>query len=219
MEIKEHPIYNLYEVNTNGEYRIKGNTKWLNGGKGPKGFLVALLCDSSGKNKKKIFIHRMMWELFKNTIPDGYIIDHIDNNIQNNKLTNLQCIKKNSKKKDNTDFLNKIRECAHIKNDKNIKGINLTNNEEFIFINKSQAAKFYGCSPAMVYCILNGKAKFFSKNITFEYTDDEPNKIFQNGKIGKKKLITDEEKRKRHSLAMKKYRNKKKAEKLIQKTD
>lgn len=38
------------------------------------------------------FVHRLVWETFNGEIPDGYEIDHIDGNKQNNALSNLRCV-------------------------------------------------------------------------------------------------------------------------------
>ena len=37
-------------------------------------------------------LHRIVWETFNGEIPDGYEIDHIDGNKQNNVLSNLRCV-------------------------------------------------------------------------------------------------------------------------------
>lgn len=43
--------------------------------------------------KKKAFnVSRIIWETFRGTIPNGYVIDHIDCNRTNNHIENLQCI-------------------------------------------------------------------------------------------------------------------------------
>lgn len=41
---------------------------------------------------KRFFIHRLVYQAFKGEIPNGYQIDHIDNNPQNNRLDNLQLL-------------------------------------------------------------------------------------------------------------------------------
>lgn len=43
-------------------------------------------------NGKLYAIHRIIWTLEVEDIPEGYIIDHIDGNPFNNRLTNLRCI-------------------------------------------------------------------------------------------------------------------------------
>lgn len=35
--------------------------------------------------------HRVIWSIFNGDIPNGYIIDHLDGNTINNKISNLRC--------------------------------------------------------------------------------------------------------------------------------
>ena len=58
--------------------------------KNKKGYLhVSLYKDG----RAKIFdVHRLVWEIFNGTIPDGYEINHIDENTKNNYLSNLSVV-------------------------------------------------------------------------------------------------------------------------------
>lgn len=42
---------------------------------------------------KSFQVHRIIWILVNGEIPNGYVIDHIDGNPFNNKISNLRCIK------------------------------------------------------------------------------------------------------------------------------
>lgn len=40
--------------------------------------------------KKQYAVHRLIWIIFNGTIPDGFLIDHIDRNKTNNQIENLR---------------------------------------------------------------------------------------------------------------------------------
>lgn len=42
--------------------------------------------------KRYFYIHRLVYEMFVDTIPEGYVVDHIDNDPTNNNYKNLQAI-------------------------------------------------------------------------------------------------------------------------------
>lgn len=44
------------------------------------------------KKRFNRYIHRLVWETFIGIIPDGYEINHIDHNKQNNSLDNLELV-------------------------------------------------------------------------------------------------------------------------------
>ena len=66
------------------------------------------------KNGKKnhFLVSRLVWTSFNDNIPNGYDVDHIDNNPENNRLDNLQLLTRseNLKKRfiDNPDFIGNI---------------------------------------------------------------------------------------------------------------
>tara|TARA_R110000868_G_scaffold400521_1_gene675110 strand:- start:341 stop:850 length:510 start_codon:yes stop_codon:yes gene_type:complete len=55
---------------------------WKNG----NGYLVTSLMN------KKYIVHRLIWEMFKGSVPEGKEIDHIDGDRQNNKIENLRIV-------------------------------------------------------------------------------------------------------------------------------
>lgn len=218
-DVKVHPKYDMYEFNTNGQYRMIGKKDWLDGYNGENRYNQCLIKGKNDKKQTTLSIHRAVWETFKGPIEEKKEIDHIDNNKKNNRLDNLQCITMNeNRKKRNHDFLNDVRK-DHGKKQKTIKGINKNTKEEHIFKNKSQAGKYYGCSPALVYLICEKKQRCnsFGGNITFEYTEEKIDTIIENKRKGqkyaKKNKLSEEEKKERQKLAMKKYHEKKRMQK------
>ena len=62
-----------------------------------------------GKNENLIFKHRLIWEWYNGTIPEDYVVDHIDLDPSNNEISNLRLCKRgenrmNSKFNNNTGY-------------------------------------------------------------------------------------------------------------------
>lgn len=43
-------------------------------------------------NGRMLYAHRIVWEMHNGKIPNGYEIDHIDHNRDNNNIKNLRCV-------------------------------------------------------------------------------------------------------------------------------
>lgn len=52
-------------------------------------------------------IQRVIWQAFVGYVPDGYEIDHIDNNRQNNSMSNLQLLTKSQNNQKSYDSGNR----------------------------------------------------------------------------------------------------------------
>lgn len=93
---------NLYDASNYGRvrsldhYEVVGKAKRFRKGrilkpcKKKSGYLQVGLC-KDGKHKW-FRVHRLVWEAFNGEIPDGYEINHIDENTENNSLSNLSAV-------------------------------------------------------------------------------------------------------------------------------
>ena len=115
------PIKNyefLYDASNYGRirsldrYEVVGKTKRfrkgriLKLGKTKDGYLKVGLC-KDGKHKW-FRVHRLVWEAFNGEIPDGYEINHIDENTGNNSLSNLSAVSH----KDNMNYGTRTQRCV-----------------------------------------------------------------------------------------------------------
>ena len=84
---RQHPVYTDYWFSNHGNvYSIK---------RGVKRNLKGTTCSGLGyravsvKGPKKVYIHRVVCELFNGPCPEGHQCRHLDGNVQNNHAANL----------------------------------------------------------------------------------------------------------------------------------
>lgn len=87
--MKNIPGFNgIYTINEQGEIYQEGKRMSpINNGLGY--YQVKLRKDNKRYNK---YVHRLVWETFKGTIPVGYELNHIDHDKSNNSLLNLELV-------------------------------------------------------------------------------------------------------------------------------
>ena len=102
---KAHPVYNLYASDENGNIIHLVKQVPNPGQKHKNGYLVCMVRKHGQKN---YLVHRFVYECFNGIIPDGKVIDHVNNIKDDNRLCNLQLMsqqencKKSSKRRDYT---------------------------------------------------------------------------------------------------------------------
>ena len=84
-----HPIYDLYAASRDGKivHIIKQNPNI--GFKQPNGYMRQRVRKYGDKNQKTYYVHRFAWECYNGVIPDGKVIDHVNDNKEDNRLCNL----------------------------------------------------------------------------------------------------------------------------------
>ena len=88
---KVHPIYDLYASDKDGNViNIIKEVPHL-GHKSSSVYLQCSVRKYSGKYKV-YYVHRFVWECYNGNIPEGKVIDHINNNKEDNRLCNLQLL-------------------------------------------------------------------------------------------------------------------------------
>ena len=210
-----HPIYDLYASDENGNV-INIIKKVPNKGtKNNSGYMQCSVRKYGGK-QKMCFIHRFVWECHNGLIPEGKVIDHINNDKEDNRLCNLQLVtqqqncNKSAKNRDYT-FAAKNHE-----NRKCVKAINKNTNEVSYYNSMNAVQQHLGINAGKVkmvwegfnYC-KSGISKKDGHSYTFEYIkqDDLPDDYKKSSNI-RPKRFSDEEKKKRQMEAMKKWQKK-----------
>lgn len=84
--MKQHPVYKDYFISQEGH--VFRNGKQLKVGKHPQGYYVVTFCNQ-GK-PKQFLVHRLVAEAFLPN-PNNYsVVNHLDENKQNNNVSNLE---------------------------------------------------------------------------------------------------------------------------------
>jgi hypothetical protein len=89
------------------------------------------------------YLHRIVWELFVGPIEDGFVVDHGDNNVHNNRLDNLKSMTMAENSRHAIGNLYKL--------------INKITYEEHTVPTLSNAAKIVGCCQKTIGNVVNGK--------------------------------------------------------------
>ena len=87
-----HPIYDLYAGSKDGNVINIIKQVPHKGNKTHRGYLNVGVRKHSQSGVKSYQVHRFVWECFNGVIPEGKVIDHINNNKEDNRLCNLQLI-------------------------------------------------------------------------------------------------------------------------------
>ena len=175
-EYRIHPVYDLYGASKQGEViniercvPMKGHCYGI-------GYPKIAVRGSGDKKSKTVFVHRFIYECYNGVIPEGMVIDHINDDKKDNRVKNLQLCtqqqncKKSAKNRDYS-FAAKNHE-----NKKCIKAINIETNETTYYNSLYATQQHLGvnCGIVSMCCqgINNVKSGISKKNgcrYTFEY--------------------------------------------------
>ena len=134
----------------------------------------------SQSGQKTYHVHRFVWECFKGVIPEGKVIDHVNNKKDDNRLCNLQLMtpqqncKKSAKDRDYS-FVGK-----NCENRKYVKAINKETKEVFFFNSLYAVNQHLGINAGIVKMVCEGLNNYKSGvskkdncSYTFEYIKKE----------------------------------------------
>ena len=178
-----HPIYDLYAGSKEGniiniikKIPHKGNKKH-------NGYLNVCVRKYGQPGVKAYSAHRFIWECFNGIIPEGKVIDHINNNKEDNRLCNLQLVtqqencKKSAKDRDYTFVANNHN------NRKCVKATSCSTSEVTYYNSMYAVQQHTAINAAIVKMVCDGTihrksgiSKKDGHSYTFEYIkqDDLP---------------------------------------------
>ena len=213
---KVHPVYDLYAANEAGEVINIVKKDPMKGCKTNNGYMMCAVRKYTQRGQKKYYIHRFVWECFHRLIPDGKVIDHINNNKEDNRLCNLQLITQ----QENCEKSAQERDYTFVaKNHQNKKCVKATNSDtnEVSYYNSLYAVhQHLGINAGIVKMVCEGinhcKTGISKKDncyYKFEYVkkEDMPDN-FKKSANKRSNRVPDKDKKKHQKEAMKKWQQK-----------
>ena len=166
-----HPHFNLYAGNKYGEVINISRFVPMKGYDHHSGYRQVMVRGSGDRKPSCVRVHRFIYECYYGAIPEGMVIDHINDDKQDNRLCNLQLVtqQQNCKKSAaNRDYSNNYQ------NIKRVKAINLETNEISYYNSLYAAHKHLSINPGIISFCCQGirKSSTSKKNgcrYVFEY--------------------------------------------------
>ena len=176
---KIHPVYDLYAADENGNIINIVKKVPIKGNKVHSGYKTCHVRKYAQKSQKSYQVHRFIWECFNGEIPEGKVIDHINNTKDDNRLCNLQLMtqKENCKKSaKNRDYLFVAK---NYENRKYVKAINIETNEVSHYNSLYETQQNLGINAGIIsMCcqginnVKSGVSKKDGKRYKFSYSSE-----------------------------------------------
>ena len=213
---KVHPVYNLYASDENGNIIHLVRQVPSPGQKHNSGYLVCIVRKHGQNGQKNFLVHRFVYECFNGIIPDGKVIDHVNNIKDDNRLCNLQLMsqqencKKSAKRRDYT-FVAKNHQ-----NKKCVKAINSDTNEVSYYNSMYAVQQHLGINAGIVKMVCEkinscktGISKIDNHCYKFEYVNkqDMPDN-YKKSANRRSNRVPVEDKKKHEKEAMKRWQQK-----------
>ena len=213
---KVHPVYNLYASDGNGNIIHLVRQVPSIGQKHKSGYLMCVVRKHGQNGQKGYMVHRFVYECFNGIIPDGNVIDHVNNIKDDNRLCNLQLMsqqenyKKSAKRRDYT-FAAKNHQ-----NKKCVKATNSDTNEVSYYNSMYAVNQHLGINAGVVKMVCEkinscktGLSKIDNHYYKFEYVNkqDMPDNYKKSANI-RSNRVPVEDKKKHHKEAVKRWQQK-----------
>ena len=168
------------------------------------------------RGQKTYFVHRFVWECFNGIIPDGKVVDHVNNNRADNRLCNLQLMTQQENCKKSAKVRDYSFTAKNNQNKKCVKATNIDTNEVSYYNSLYAVQQHLGINAGIVKMI-SGKINHCKTGISkkdncyykFEYVkkEDMPDN-YKKSANKRPKRLSDEDREKRQKEAIKKWQQK-----------
>lgn len=170
LKFRVHSVYDQYAASKCGKIVNIDREAILLGSPLNSNYLVCWVRAKNTRKGKTVLLHRFVWECYNGIIPDCLVIDHINDDKIDNRLSNLQLLttKENNIKAGKNRFARS--------QPRPVVAINLTTSERHYFPSMNSAGRELGFVPKLVQLVREGlrkttRSKFDDYRYRFEYLD------------------------------------------------
>ena len=213
---KVHPVYNLYASDENGNIIHLVKQVPSTGTKKKNGYMLCMVRKHGQNGHKGYSVHRFVYECFNGIIPDGKVIDHVNNIKDDNRLCNLQLMthqencEKSAKRRDYT-FVAKNHQ-----NKKCVKATNCDTNEVSYYNSMYAIQQHLGINAGIVKMVCEkingcktGISKIDNHSYKFEYVNKQDmTDNYKKSANRRSNRVPVEDKKKHEKEAMKRWQQK-----------
>ena len=153
---KVHPVYNLYASDENGNIIHLVKQVPSTGRKNKNGYLSCMVRKHGQNGQKTCYVHRFVYECFNGIIPDGKVIDHVNNIKDDNRLCNLQLMSQQENCKKSAERRDYTFAAKNHQNKKCVKAININTNEVSYYNSLYSINQHLGINAGIVKMVCEG---------------------------------------------------------------
>ena len=171
-----HPVYDLYGANKQGEVINIDRGVPMKGNYANDRYLMVGVRGSGVGEQKTVQAHRFVYECYNGLIPDGMVIDHINDIKDDNRLKNLQLMTQQKSCKKSAAKRDYSFAAHNHKNTKKVKATNLETNEVSYYKSLYATQQHLGinCGIVSMCCqginnVKSGISKKDNHRYSFEY--------------------------------------------------
>ena len=200
---KVHPVYNLYASDENGNIIHLVKQVPSTGRKNKNGYLLCMVRKHGQNGQKTCYVHRFVYESFNGIIPDGKVIDHVNNIKDDNRLCNLQLMSQQENCKKSAERRDYTFAAKNHQNKKCVKATNSDTNEVSYYNSLYAIQQHLGINAGIVKMVCEGinrcKTGISKKDncyYKFEYVKEEdmPDNYKKSANIRPKRVSIEDRK-------------------------
>lgn len=135
-----HPVYDLYAADKDGNVLNIIKMVPYKGNKDHNGYMLCNARKHGQNGRRRYQVHRFVWECFNGVVPKDKVIDHINNNKEDNRLCNLQLMTQQQHCKKSAKVRAYTFAAKNHENKRCVKAIN-QNTEEVSYYNSMYAVQ------------------------------------------------------------------------------